>query len=136
MPAMALVFFLAAVTPKTPAPYVTVYHDDAVSFQVRRDRIKRRGPDTYMVWIRWLWAEPRPWKGDQEAARVVIADVDCKHRQVRELGVEHKNAAGKVFDAEDIAPENQSWKSFDRGSGAYAAVGRLCEFLPQMVAPK
>ena len=133
MNALAFAVLLAATG---PGPYVNVYHDDAVAFQVRRDRIKVEGEGQYRVWLRWLWAEPRPWKTDHETARVVVADVDCMKRRVRELAVLHKNREGKVYDSEELAEGQWEWKSFDPQSGAAGAINRLCEFLPELANSK
>ena len=119
-----------------PGPYVTVYHDDAVAFQVRRDRITPLAEGTYNVWLRWLWAEALPWKGDAEVARVIVSDIDCKGFRVRERKVLHKNREGKVYDTEEIPEEETRWKTFDPKSGAAAAMARLCEFVPQLLADK
>ncbi|HJQ35750.1 MAG TPA: hypothetical protein VKB93_01295 [Thermoanaerobaculia bacterium] len=121
--------------PKPPGPYVTVYRDKAVAFQFRRDRITPR-PDaegTYLVWLRWLWAEPRPWKTDKETVRGAVADLDCKKLRVRELAVLHKNRTGTIYDSEQFEPEQQKWQSFDAKSGAGAALKRVCEFIPQLL---
>ena len=113
-------------------PYVNVYHDDAVTFQVRRDRIHLRDDGRYTVWLRWLWAEPREWKSDREAARVAVADLDCAQKRVRELAVLHKNRDGEIFDVEEPPPEETQWKSFAPDSGAAATMGRLCEFVIEL----
>jgi hypothetical protein len=123
----------SAPQPANPGPYVTVYRDRSVAFQVRRDRIKRDGEQVYNVWLRWLWAKPRPHKGQSEAARVIVADVDCRSLKVRELAVLHKDRNGKIFDAEEVsAPDAAPWKSFEPRTGAAAAIERLCEFLPKL----
>jgi len=121
-------------TPK-PTPYVNVYHDDAVAFQVRHDRITVLPDGTYTVWLRWLWAEPRRWKSDAEIARIIVANVDCKTIRVREMAVLHKNREGKIFDSEEEA-DKAPWKSFDAKSGAHSAMTRLCEFLPKLLEMK
>ncbi|MGH9456680.1 MAG: hypothetical protein ACRD2J_03460 [Thermoanaerobaculia bacterium] len=113
-------------------PYVTVYHDDVLAFQVRRDRIARLEGDAYRVWLRWLWAEPRTWKTQDEAARVLFADVACEPLRIRDLAILHKNRDGEIFDAEEMSPESSPWKTFEEGSGAAAAMKRLCEFLPEL----
>ena len=116
-----------------PAPYVTVYRDPSVAFQVRRDRIRRYPEQVYSVWLRWLWAKPQPHKGESETARIVIGHVDCGRRRVRELAVLHKDQNGKIFDAEEVStPDAAPWRSFETGTGAAAAVERLCEFLPEL----
>jgi len=127
---LVAVFILAA--QRTPAPYVSVYHDDAVTFQVRRDRVREKEPGLYQVWLRWLWRTPQPLKSDFETMRVAIADVDCKQRRVREYGVIHKNKDSQVIASEDTL--DSDWRSFDRDSGAAATIGRLCQFLPQLKA--
>ena len=115
-------------------PFVTVYHDDAVALQVRRDRIKHLGHGVYDVWLRWLWAEPQPWKNQEEASRVVVARVDCAELRVRELGNVHIDRNGKVIDADEVSSlEEAPWKSFERGTGAGATIERLCEFVPKLL---
>jgi len=116
-----------------PGPYVGVYHDDHVSFQMRRDRIKRTGEAKYIVWLRWLYAEAQPWKSDAEVARVAVTEIDCTRLRVRELGVMHKNAAGKLFDIEEPEPATVPWRELDRKSGAASAIAQVCEFVPQLL---
>lgn len=115
-------------------PYVTVYRDDAVAFQVRRDRIKSQGDEVYLVWLRWLWAEPRTWKSDHETATIRIAGLDCAGLRVREYGALHKNRDGVIFDAEEW--EDPPWKALPSGSGAEAAIARVCDFIPQLLESK
>lgn len=122
---------LVATTAAGAEPYVTVYRDDAVAFQVRRDRITQRD-GIYTVWLRWLWAEPRRWKSQDETARVAIANVDCARLRVRELGILHKDRDAKIIEAEE--PEHPPWQSFEEDSGAAATMKRLCEFLPKLAA--
>ena len=131
--ALLIALPLAAEEAPKPGPYITVYHDDAVAFQFRRDRIKQRPDGTYMVWLRWLWAEPRTWKADKETARVAVADLDCTQLRVRELAVLHKNREGTIYDREEFEPEKTEWKSFDAKSGATAALKRVCEFIPELL---
>ncbi|HEX2123199.1 MAG TPA: hypothetical protein VHL59_16325 [Thermoanaerobaculia bacterium] len=119
-----------------PGPYVNVYHDDAVLFQMRRDRITSSGDELYRVWLRWLWAEPRPWKSDQETATVRFVDLDCNELRVRDLAVLHKNRKGEIFDAEEFEPEKSPWQSLQRESGAGAAMARVCEFAPKLLEAK
>ena len=115
-------------------PFVTVYRDDAVAFQVRRDRIQALGADVYRLWLRWLWAEPQPWKNQEETTRIAVAHVDCAQIRVRELSVLHRDRSGKVFDVEEVAsPEDAPWKAFEAGTGAAAAIQRLCEFVPKLI---
>lgn len=117
-----------------PGPFVTVYRDDAVAFQVRRDRIQALGPDVYRLWLRWLWAVTQPWKNQEETARTAIVHVDCAQIRVRELGVLHEDRSGKVFDVEEVAAlEDAPWKGFEAGTGAAAAIQRLCEFVPTLI---
>ena len=117
-----------------PGPYVNIYNDNAVTFQVRRDRIKITGEKAYRVWLRWLWAEPQKWKADEETATVRLVDLDCKSDlRVRELAILHKNRKGEIFDTEELDPEKASWKVLPRDSGAGAAMARVCEFLPQLI---
>ena len=127
--ALALAVAASAQEPP-PGPYITVYHDDAVAFQFRRDRIHETEPGVYNVWLRWLWAQPRRWKAEDETARLILVDVDCNCALVRELVTLHKDRALNIYDTEKtVAP---SWKSFDAKSGAGMAIARLCEFLPQV----
>ena len=116
-----------------PGPFVTVYRDDSVAFQVRRDRITTLGDGSYKVWLRWLWAEPQPWKSGSEASRIVVADIDCTNLRVRELASLHKDRTGKLFDVEETAPADAPWKSFAAGTGAASTMTRLCEFVPELV---
>ena len=120
--------------PPKPGPYIGVYHDDHVAFQMRRDRIRRTGEAKYVVWLRWLFAEGQPWKSDRETTRLAITELDCTRLRVRELGVLHKNAAGKVFDVEEPDPDKVPWKEIDRKSGAASALAQVCEFVPQLLA--
>ncbi len=119
-----------------PGPYVNVYHDDTVLFQIRRDRITSTGDKIYRVWLRWLWAEPRPWKSDQETAMVRFVDLDCNELRVRDLAVLHKNRKGEIFDAEEFEPETSPWQSLKRESGAGAAMAKVCEFAPKLLEAK
>lgn len=66
---------LAARDPKPAVadPYVTVSRDDAVAFQLRRDRITNLPDQVTRVWLRWLWAKPQPWQGQAETARIIVA---------------------------------------------------------------
>lgn len=116
-----------------PGPYVTVYRDDTLAFQMRHDRIKPIGEGLYSVWLRWLWAEPQPWKSDLETTRVIVAHVDCTRLRVRELGSLHKNREGKLFDSEERSPEEAPWRTFERDTGAARAIAQLCEFIPQLL---
>jgi hypothetical protein len=119
-----------------PGPYVNVYHDDTVLFQMRRDRITSTGDRMYRVWLRWLWAEPRPWKSDQETATVRFVDLDCRELRVRDLAVLHKNAKAEIFDAEEFEPESSPWTTLKRDSGAGAAMAKVCEFAPKLLEAK
>ena len=119
--------------PPPPGPFVTVYRDDAVAFQVRRDRITLLKDGTWKVWLRWLYAEPQPWKSSAETSRIVVADVDCKQLRVRELAVLHRDREGKLFDVEEFPEEQWKWRSFEESSGAAATMTRLCEFLPELL---
>ena len=114
-------------------PYITVYHDDATSFQMRRDRIILLGEGLYKVWLRWLWAEPRPWKSGVETATMIVTELDCKRLQVRETMIMHKDRAGTLFDVDERAPKEQRWKSFRPDSGAAAAIARVCELVPELI---
>jgi len=118
-----------------PGPYITVYHDEATSFQMRRDRITLLGEGLYKVWLRWLWAEPRPWKSGVETATMIVAELDCKRLQVRETMIMHKDRAGTLFDIEEKAPEEQRWKSFPTESGAAGAIARVCQLVPELIHP-
>jgi hypothetical protein len=130
---MTLAISVCARDASPAGPYVTVYRDDAVAFQVRRDRIKSLGDDVHHLWLRWLWAQPQPWKNQQETARVIVAHVDCAHNRVRELATLHKDQSGKIFDVEEVtSAEEAPWKSFEPGTGAAAAIQRLCEFVPKL----
>ena len=113
-----------------PGPYVTIYHDDAVAFQFRRDRIRETGPGVYNVWLRWLWAQPRRWKSEDETARLILADIDCSCARVRELVTLHKDRTLNIYDVEEMP--DPTWKTFDPKSGAGTAISRLCEFIPQV----
>jgi hypothetical protein len=115
-----------------PGPYVNVYHDDAVAFQVRRDRITVLGEGLYKVWLRWLWAEPKPWKSGVETATVIFSDLDCARLCIRELAVLHKDRDGKIFDEEERSPEESPWKSFGPQTGAGLAIAKLCKFVPEL----
>lgn len=121
--------------PPKAGPYVTVYRDKAVAFQFRRDRIKPVAKDTYTVWLRWLYAAPQAWKSDNETVRGAVADLDCTKLRVRELAVLHKNREGRIYDSEQFEPDQAKWKSFDAKSGAGAALKRVCEFIPKLLAP-
>jgi hypothetical protein len=132
----APIFVEAAPVPqRKPGPYIVVYHDDRVAFQMRRDRIERKGEAKYVVWLRWLYAKGQPWKSDTEVARTAVTEIDCTRLRVRELGVLHRNAAGKVFDVEE-ADDHDSvpWRQLDRKSGAASAIAQVCEFVPQLLA--
>jgi len=118
-----------------PGPYITVYHDEATSFQMRRDRIILLGEGLYKVWLRWLWAQPRPWKSGVETATMIVTELDCKRLQVRETMIMHKDRAGTLFDIEEKAPEQQRWKSFSAESGAAAAIARVCQLVPDLIHP-
>ena len=121
--------------PRKPGPYIVVYHDDRVAFQMRRDRIERAGEAKYVVWLRWLYAKGRPWKSDREVARTAVTEIDCTRLRVRELAVLHRNAAGKVFDVEEPPDHNTvPWRQLDRKSGAASAIAQVCEFVPQLLA--
>jgi hypothetical protein len=128
--ALALVPFLLA--PPKPKPYVSVYHDDAVTFQFRKDRIKPLGDGRYTVWLRWLWAKPRPLKGREEWATVIIAIVDCNRMQVQEQGVLHKDREAQIIDAEETL-DKSPWKTFAAGSGAEASLRKVCNLIPEMI---
>lgn len=136
LPVMLLLAFAvgAEERKRVADPYVNIYHDDAVTFQVRRDLIKTVAEDQYKVWLRWLWAEPRAWKSGMETARVAFSDLDCKDLRTRELAVIHKDAQGQVLEAEEF-PDAQ-WRSYDPDSGAAAAMRRLCEFVPELLGVK
>lgn len=113
-------------------PYVNVAHDETFTLQVRRDRIEQLEAMTYRVWIRWLWAEPRMWKGQEETALVVLADLDCGGLRLRELAQMHKNAAAEIYAVEEWEPDRAAWRSFDRSSGSGATLERLCEFVLEL----
>ena len=115
-----------------PGPFVTVYRDDTLAFQIRRDRIKPIGEGIYTVWLRWLWAEPQPWKSELETSRVIVANVDCTRLRVRELGILHKDRSGKVIESEEWSPEDAPWRTFERESGAAKTVAQVCELIPQL----
>jgi erythromycin esterase len=127
----ALLLLLLASEP-TDGPYVTVYRDDHVAFQMRRDRVMELGNRQYRVWLRWLWAEPRRWQSDLETATVRFVDLDCNALRVRDLAVLHKNAKGEIYDSEELEPERSEWKSAARDSGAGAALAKVCECAPQL----
>ena len=133
MPLCAIVLALSitAAADPPPGPYITVYHDDAVAFQFRRDRIHTIGERTYNVWLRWLWAEVRSWKGQDETARVVVAEVDCDCLRVRELIALHKDRTGFIFDVEEMP--DAPWRTLDANSGAGAAIARTCKFIPEVL---
>jgi len=124
----------APVPQRKPGPYIVVYHDDRVAFQMRRDRIERKGEAKYVVWLRWLYAKGQPWKSDVEVARTAVTEVDCTGLRVRELAVLHRNAAGKVFDVEESDHDSVPWRQLDRKSGAASAIAQVCEFVPQLLA--
>lgn len=129
---LALTILTMAAT-AAPTPYVTVYRDEATSFQVRRDRIRTVDQQVYQLWLRWLWARPQRWKDRDEVSRVVVAHVDCARLRVRELATLHRDASGKLFDVEEVtSPEDAPWKSFAPGTGAAAAITRLCEWVPEL----
>ena len=121
-----------AVPPPTPAPYVTVYRDEAVSFQVRRDKLTVLGENAYRVWLRWLWAEPRAAESRVEISALSFSEVDCAGLRVRDLATMKKAADGGIFDVVEIQPEEARWRSFGSESGATAAMRRLCTFLPEL----
>ena len=128
------IFAEAAPAPqRKPGPYINVYHDKQVAFQMRRDRIERKGEAKYIVWLRWLYAKGQPWKSDTEVARTAVTEVDCTRLRVRELGVLHRNAAGKVFDVEEPDHDTVPWRQLDRKSGAASAIAQVCEFVPQLL---
>ncbi|HUP58941.1 MAG TPA: erythromycin esterase family protein [Thermoanaerobaculia bacterium] len=116
-----------------PAPWVNVYHDDSVAFQVRRTRILTLDDGRYRVWLRWLFAAPRPWKSGEELSMVMNVDLDCRERRLRELVTVHKNRAGEIFDREERRPEDAPWKSFGANTGAASALDRVCEFVPRLI---
>lgn len=116
-----------------PGPYVTIYHDDAVMLQLRRDRIKTISGDTYRIWLRWLWAKPQRFKSDVEVATVRVVDLDCKGLRVRELAVMHKNAEGKFYNVEEFNEQDAKWTVMKRDSGAGKAMEKACEFVPQLI---
>jgi hypothetical protein len=120
-------------TPVKPGPWVNVYHDDRVTFQVRGTRIITVERGVYRAWLRWLFAAPQRWKSGEAMSMVMLADVDCNQRRLRELAKVHKNRAGEIFDREEHEPEDAPWKSFDANSGAASAIGRVCEFIPRLV---
>lgn len=138
-PLALLLLLLAAIPlpaqeePKKPGPYVNVYHDDAVLFQIRRDRITVTGDKMYRVWLRWLWAEPRPWKSDDEAALVRMVDLDCNALRVRDLAALHKNRRNEIYDREEWEPETSPWTWLKRDSGAGVTMARVCEFVPRLI---
>lgn len=116
----------------TPGPYVAVYHDDSLTFQVRRDRIRTLDGGDFMVRVRWLWAQPRAWNGTVEIARIMDLELDCGGRRLRELATMHKNRDGEIFDVEE--PMDQApWISFPPESGAAKTFERLCEFVPRLL---
>lgn len=119
-----------------PNPYVTVYHDEATIFQIRRDPITRLADDAYRVWLRWLWAMPQELSSGVESARMIVADLDCKGIRVRETRVLHKSHDGTVFAVEDTRPDALRWKSFPEDSGAASALRRVCQFIPGLIAGK
>ena len=136
---LALLLLLAAVpgsAQNTAGLYVDVYRDEAVLFQVRRDKLAQTGEGAYRVWLRWLWSTPQPWKSQEETATMRFVDLDCRALRVRELAVLHKNAKGEIFDSEEFEPETAPWRTFERRSGAGAALARLCDFLPQLLEAK
>lgn len=130
----ALAILLLSTLPvfgKEGGPYIDVRRDDTVLFQMRRDRIKAVSDGVYMVWLRWLWAEPQEWKSQKETATIRVVHVDCNELRVREYAVLHKNAKGEIFDSEEH--EDPPWRSLERDSGAGAAMTRVCEFIPQLM---
>ncbi len=114
-------------------PYVTVYRDSATAFQVRRDRIKTLDGGIFQVRLRWLWAKPRPWKGQDEVALVMDALLDCRNQRLRELDRMHKNRKGDLYDIEEPGTE-PDWKEFEKTPGAAAALQRLCDFIPELLS--
>jgi hypothetical protein len=118
---------------QTPMPYVTVYHDDATSFQVRRDPITRLSVGIYKVWLRWLWAVPRPMKSGVESATMIVAEVDCNTARVRETKVLHKDHGGTIFEVEETKPEDMRWRSFPEDSGAGSALRQVCRIIPELL---
>lgn len=118
-----------------PGPYITVYHDDATSFQVRSNRIVLLGEGHYIVWLRWLWANPFPWKSRIETARMIVAEIDCRRLQVRETMVMHKDREGNLFDIDERELGDSPWKALPKDSGAAAALGRVCELVPELLHP-
>jgi hypothetical protein len=133
MNALLFALMLTIGDPQPPGPYVNVYHDDHVAFQVRRDHIILLGEQTYKVWLRWLFATPEQWKGDYEVARVVVADLDCRDLSLREQRTIHRNREGQIYHREETPPERQTWRKFDPKSGSGAALARVCEFLPELL---
>lgn len=131
--ALALLASACASVPARTEPYVTVYRDDAVSFQVRRDRITALGGESYRLWLRWLWAKQRWSAGRVETALHTVSEVDCAAMRVRDLAVMKKDANGQFFEVVERPPEEAAWRAFGAESGAAAAMHRLCEFVPELV---
>lgn len=131
--ALALLASSCAAVPLKTEPYVTVYRDDSVSFQVRRDRIAALGGESYRLWLRWLWAKQRWSAGRVETALHTVSEVDCAAMRVRDLAVMKKDPHGQFFDVVERPPEEAPWRAFGAETGAAAAMRRLCEFVPELV---
>lgn len=116
----------------TPGPYVTVYRDDAVAFQVRHDRIRVTEEGTVVVWVRWLWAEPIPSDGNEELARLMVLELDCAEGRLRELALMRKNRAGEIFESLEHDRDDAQWIVFDPETGAEKTFERLCEFVEDL----
>jgi hypothetical protein len=115
-----------------PGPYVSLYKDDAVTFQIRREPITPHAENVYTVRLRWLWAQPRPWKSHEEAATIINADLDCNRQRVREISVLHRDRDGKYFDEEKKDPKTETWKTFPPGSATAAALKLACRLIPEI----
>ena len=115
-----------------PGPYVSLYKDDSVTFQIRRDPILPHPDGTCTVRLRWLWARPQTWKGHEEAATIINADLDCGKVRVREISVIHRDADGKYFDEENKDPKTAKWKAFPPGSATESALKLACKLIPEI----